>query len=138
MSDPSTPQEFTSLQSAGVLVFVFLCGIPALELNGFGFGIPFSLPAALACAIVGGALGGLMICPRPLLAGLIGGLLAGPIGLIAVYYYTQHRESIWTAELVIVQGIGCLPGVGIGWLLKKLLSAPPLEEEHEPDPEGTN
>jgi hypothetical protein len=68
------------LQKAGVAVFVFLCGIPALEMNGFGFGIPFSPLSAFACATVGGALGGVMICPRPMSAGLIGGLLVGTLG----------------------------------------------------------
>jgi len=103
-------------------VFVFFCGIPALELNGFGFGISLTLRTALGCATVGGLVGGLLICPRPMAAGLIGGLIAGPLGLLAVYYYSQFRTSIWNLELVIVQGIACLPGIGIGLLLKKLLS----------------
>ena len=30
------PPRFNRLQSAGILVFVFLCGWPALEMNGFG------------------------------------------------------------------------------------------------------
>jgi hypothetical protein len=125
MSKPSGPQAFTRLQNAGVLVFVVLCGIPALEMNGFGFGISFTLGTALACATVGGAVGGMLICPRPLLAGLVGGLLAGPLGLIAVYYYTQGRQSVWNVELVIVQAIACLPGVGVGVLLKKVLAGMP-------------
>ena len=122
MSNQSAPDQHAGLHTAGILVFVVLCGFPALEMNGFGFGIPFSLRTALACAAIGGAVGGLLICPRPFPAGLIGGLLAGPVGLIAVYYYTQHRAEVWTLELVIVQGIACLPGVGVGMLLKRTLS----------------
>src|SRR5262245_32291042 len=114
MPNPSAPQQFTRLQSLGIVVFVFLCGFPALEMTGFGFGLPISPSIALASATLGGALGGLMICRRPLLAGLIGGLMAGPIGLLAVYYYTQHRQHVWNWELVAVQGIGSLPGLFVG------------------------
>jgi hypothetical protein len=124
MSKATAAQEFTGLQKGGIAVFVLLCGIPALEMNGFGIGIPFTPLLAFACATVGGALGGLMICSRPWPAGLIGGLLAGTIGFAAVYYYTQEREKVSTVELVFVQGIGSLPGVGIGLLLKRVLSPP--------------
>jgi hypothetical protein len=119
---PSAPRDPTGLQNAGIVVFVVFCAIPALEMNGFGFDVPFSLPTALACATIGGAIGGLLICPRPILAGLTGGLLAGPVGLLAVYYYTEHRQRLWSIELLIVQGIACLPGLSIGLLLKKALS----------------
>jgi hypothetical protein len=124
MPSPSRPQPHTPLQTTGFFLFVFLCGVPALELNGFGMGIPFTLPMALACATLGGAVGGMLICSRPLVAGLTGGLLAGPLGLIAVYYYTRHRVEVSHLELVIVQGIACLPGVGIGLLVKRILSPP--------------
>ena len=103
------------------MVFVFLCGIPALEVNGFGFGMNLSLTTAVICACVGGIIGGAMMCSRPVIAGIVGGLIAGPVGLLAVYFYTQHRASVWDLELVIVQGIACLPGVGVGVLLKKML-----------------
>ncbi|MGE3805595.1 MAG: hypothetical protein AB7K24_13045 [Gemmataceae bacterium] len=105
----------------GILLFVGLCGIPALEMNGFGFGLPITLPVALGLATLGGALGGAFMCPRPLLAGLVGGLLAGPLGLLAVYFYTQGRHQVTNVELVLVQGVACLPGVGIGLALKYLL-----------------
>lgn len=114
-------QDFTVMQRLGIFVFVFLCGIPALEVNGFGFGMNLTLTTALLVASAGGIIGGAMICSRPVMAGIIGGLIAGPVGLLAVYFYTQHRESVWDMELVIVQGIACLPGVGVGWLLKKML-----------------
>src|SRR5437867_3419658 len=95
--------QYTKSQQIGFLVFAFLCGIPALELNGFGFGIPFSLATALICASIGGIVGGILVCPRPFFAGMIGGLLAGPLGLVAVYYYTQDRQNVWIIEIVVVQ-----------------------------------
>lgn len=125
MSNQSTSAGFNFLQQLGLMVFVFLCGFPALALNGFLSAIPMTLGVALLCATVGGAVGGMMLCPRPLLAGLVGGLLAGPLGLLAVYYYTQGRQEVHTLELVLVQGVACLPGVGVGWLLMQALSASP-------------
>jgi peptidoglycan/LPS O-acetylase OafA/YrhL len=106
---------------AGFAIFVLLCGFPALELNGFGFGIPLSLPTALACATIGGAVGGVLMCRRPWVAGLSGGLLAGPLGLLAVYYYTHHRQTVFNVEVVFVQCLACLPGVGVGWCVKTVL-----------------
>jgi hypothetical protein len=125
----SNAQEFSKLQTAGMFVFIILCGFPALEMNGFGFGLPITLPMALASSIVGGALGGAMICPRPVAAGFIGGLIAGPIGLLTLYFYTQHRNQVWNVEMVLVQGLGCLPGIGVGLLLKKILASGDAAEQ---------
>ena len=122
-------QKLTKTQKIGLCVFVLLCIIPALEMYGFGLGIPFTFPAALACASVGGAIGGLLFCPRPPLAGLIGGLLAGLGGLVAIYFYTQHRESVSHVELAVVQCMASLPGYLAGAWLKKALSR---------DPEGSH
>jgi ABC-type phosphate transport system permease subunit len=125
------------VQKAGIFVMVILCGIPALELNGFGNNIHFTLPTALACATVGGAAGGLLMCHRPLLAGLIGGLLAGPIGLLAVYFYTLYRTKVFNIELVIVQIIASVPGLVVGLWLKRILSDPSAENEEQFRTSGT-
>lgn len=121
MGNSSGQQEMSQWQMYGIYVFVFFCGVPALELNGFGFGIPLTLSTAITCATIGDAVGGLMMCPRPLAAGLVGGLVAGPVGLLAVYYYTQHRNNVWNVELVLVQGLACLPGFGLGVLIKRAI-----------------
>jgi len=122
MSNSQPPEDFTRLQQTGVLIFVIFCGLPAMELNGFGFSIPFTLGSAITCAAIGGVVGGALVCPRPLIAGVLGGLVAGPLGLVAVYYYTLSRESVWNLELVLIQGLGSLPGIGLGYSLKKILS----------------
>ena len=125
----SNGQEFSRLQTAGMFVFIILCGFPALEMNGFGFGLPITLPTAMICAFIGGAVGGAMICPRPIAAGFIGGLIAGPVGLLTLYFYTQQRNQVWNVELVLVQGLGCLPGIGVGLLLKKILGSGDAAEQ---------
>lgn len=107
----------------GALLFVGLCGMPALELTGFGFGLPITLNQALLCSLGGGAVGGMLLCRKPVLAGLIGGVIAGPMGLLAVYYYSGMREQIWNLELVIVQGVASLPGLGVAKLLMTMMPA---------------
>lgn len=136
MSNSSGQQEMSQWQMYGIYVFVFFCGVPALELNGFGFGIPLTLSTAIICATIGGAVGGLMMCPRPLVAGLVGGLVAGPVGLLAVYYYTQHRNNVWNVELVLVQGLACLPGFGLGVLIKRAILSFVPESTPELDAQG--
>jgi len=118
------PMRLTKAQYVGVFIGITLCALPAMELNGFGFnfGIHFTLDTALLAAIVGGAVGGILICPKPIIAGLVGGLLAGPAGLLAVYYYTRFRGEVYDLELVLVQGVASLPGVGIGYWLKKMFA----------------
>ena len=46
-------------------------------------------------------------------------MLAGLLGLLAVLFYTQHRQVVWTPELVMVQGVASLPGFFLGRWLKK-------------------
>lgn len=124
MAAQSPKRKFMEPWQGGMLVFVLFCGLPALEMNGFGFGIRMSLAVALVCSIIGGAIGGALICPRPLIAGVIGGLVAGPVGLLAVYYYSQHREQLHTIEIALVQCVASLPGVGVGIALKLARSRP--------------
>jgi len=128
----SSSDDMNWVQQAGLLVFVFLCGLPALEMNGFGIGFPISLQTGITCATLGGLVGGALICSRPLYAGIIGGLLAGPAGLLAVYFYTQNRVEVWNVELVLVQGVASLPGFLIGKYLKGL-AAPNHETQGKSD-----
>jgi hypothetical protein len=62
-----------------------------------------------------------LLCPRPLIAGIVGGLLAGPAGLLAVYWYTNGMNRVTNLELVLIQGGASLPGVAVGGLLKYFL-----------------
>ncbi|HEY2882508.1 MAG TPA: hypothetical protein VGJ15_08745 [Pirellulales bacterium] len=114
----------------GFLVFVIFCGLPAAAMNGFfgGWDIPFT--AALVSATLGGIVGGVLICPKPWSAGFVGGLLAGPVGLLAVYYYTKLRAEVFDIELVLVQMVASIPGVAVGFWIKRFLE----QSTSEPDP----
>lgn len=125
MNKSGSTDDMSGVQQAGLFVFIFLCGVPAMELNGFGFGLPITFQTGLFCATLGGLIGGVMVCHKPLFAGIIGGLLAGPAGLLAVYYYTQNRQQVWNVELALVQGLASVPGFLIGKFLTRF-GAPSL------------
>lgn len=114
----------------GFLIFAIFCGLPAAAINGFFGGWDISLTAALISATLGGIIGGVLICPKPWSAGFVGGLLAGPIGLLAVFYYTKLRTEVFDIELVLVQMVASLPGLAVGFWIKRFIE----QSTTEPDP----
>lgn len=114
--------EYLGKREVGVFLYTCLCVGPPLIINDFLFDIDFSWFAAFSCATIGGIIGGLLAYPKPVLPSLIGGLLASNIALTTIYYYTRYRTTIWHVEIAILLLLGCLPGLGMGWLLKNILS----------------
>jgi hypothetical protein len=129
----ASTSPLTGWQRAGIVVLVIFCGFPALAMNGFGLRMHITPSIAFLCATLGGAVGGAMICSRPILAGLLGGLVAGTLGLLAVYYYTLNRGHVWNAEVAIVQCLASVPGVGLGWFMKKQLGKPAESDQSVPN-----
>jgi hypothetical protein len=110
-------------QTIGILLFVFTSGIPGMHLAGFWSGTSLPLPVWLLVAFVGGFVGGLLLASEHRIAGAVGGMIAGPLGLLAIYFYAHGRQSIHTVELVLVQGVASLPGVGVYFVLRLLTDA---------------
>lgn len=112
----------TNGQVAGLLVLVFAVGCPALELAGFGFGIPLKLSIALSLVTLGGAVAGALLFRSHRIAGLVGGFVGGPSGFLLLYWYASGRQQLWNLEIFLVQSVGSLPGVGVAaliwWLTK--------------------
>ena len=108
-----------------------------LPLAGFHGGTALSLLGWSVLAFFGGAIGGLLLAPSNRFAGLVGGAIAGPMGLVAVYFYAKDRQTIHTAETFIVMLIASIPGFGIYWLLRLVGNAmfPPAEPRDDYDDE---
>ena len=123
MTDDNTDSPLFTL---GIFAFV-ACGFVALEMSGFGFGFQMTLQKALIISTILGGIGGALISEKRI-PGFIAGLVAGPLGMFAVYYYTQNRQNVFHLELVVVQGIASLPALGLYHLLCKVL---PEEDEFE-------
>ena len=92
--------RFSIGQYIGLLIFFTTCN--GLPLAGFHGGTALSLLGWSVLAFFGGAIGGLLLAPSNRFAGLVGGAIAGPMGLVAVYFYAKDRQTIHTAETFIV------------------------------------
>src|SRR4051794_8481355 len=132
-----TDDRMSPLQTVGMLIIVVTAGIPGLHLAGFWSGTSIPLGIWLLVAAVGGIVGGLLMAPDYRIAGAIGGLLAGPLGLLSVFLYCRGRESVHNVELVFIPGIGSLRGVGFYFLMRLLtdpLFPPPEADEEDERP----
>lgn len=112
-------------EGIALLVFGLTTTAPAFFRQGyFPFWMEIPFPAYLGVALLGGAIGGACLCPRPISAGLFGGALAGPLGLIALDWWVKDRETVFALEIVFVQLVGMLPGLALGGILYSF-GAPP-------------
>jgi hypothetical protein len=130
-------------QIIGTLLFVGTCGIPAMHLAGFYGGTTWPLIRFLSIAAIGGLVGGALLARGHRVAGAVGGLIAGPLGLLAIYFYARNRQSIYQLEVMFVQLVAALPGLAAYGVLRLLTDAlfpprrvdEPYEDEHdEPRP----
>jgi hypothetical protein len=119
-------REKTVSWKIGVALFFLAAGFTGMSQAGFFPPLALGLPILIAIATVGGGIGGALMAGRETwLLGTIGGLIAGPCGLIAVYYYAQwRRPSVYMIEIALVQGLAGLPGLFVFRLLRKLKGVP--------------
>jgi hypothetical protein len=125
----------TILQNIGAAVVVLTIGLPAMDHAGFGgfmgMELNWDLSVCLVVATIGGAIGGALLGSKHWVAGLIGGVLAGPGGFLALHFYLMGRESVWNYEMMLVQLIGSLPGIAVFHILKRFRSWEDSEQETE-------
>lgn len=121
-------------QWIGFFIFFVTCdGLPSAGFNG---GTGWSLVGWLALSLIGGPLGGLLIARKHRFAGMVGGFIAGPLGLLGVYFYARHRQTVYIAETFIVTLVCSIPGLLVFLVLRVLTDAifpPPKEEEARDD-----
>lgn len=118
-------------KKAGFVILTLACALPGLALNGFLWESSPGMPLAFAAAAIGGAVGGALFCRRPLAAGLVGGILAATLGLVAVYVYTLMRRRVWNWELALVLLVGCAPGALAGYSIKRRIEERRIDKEDE-------
>src|SRR5438128_6940588 len=92
-------------QILGLIVIMFAAGFPGAMLAGFFAPWPWGIESTLGLAAAGRLVGGLLMAPRLFWAGALGGLIAGPLGLTALYFYARWRDQLWSTELVVVQAV---------------------------------
>lgn len=111
--------DLSGVQRFGIVIFVVASGLTALNAGGF-MGRPIWFPLALFISTIGGIIGGALLARTHRWAGAIGGLIAGPLGLVVIALYVAGRQQVWNVELAIVQCIACLPGIAVYRVLKWL------------------
>lgn len=136
-------RHLSVLQIIGLLLFVFTAGIPGLHLAGFYQGTSWPLPIWLLIAAAGGFVGGALLASSHRIAGAVGGVLAGPMGLLAIYLYAHNRTTLHNIEAILVQGVASLPGLGVYFVLALIGNAlfparspnvDELDDDEEPRP----
>ena len=135
LDPPMKNDKGTPLQTIGIVILVLTVGAPAMNYAGFqglmGLKLNWDLATCLAVATVGGAIGGALLGDKHLIAGLIGGLLAGPGGFLALHFYLMDRESVRTSETLLIQLAGSLPGIAVFHILKRFHPPEVSEQETE-------
>ncbi len=120
MSD--TNPRFNALQTTGLIVFTFaliFCSMEVVpEWSRFRLDWPAGRYYALM-ALVGG-LAGMLVGWQYFVPGFFGGLLAGLGGLGAMAFFIERSTYTNNYIFVLVAGLGCLPGVGVGFGLRFL------------------
>ena len=113
-------KEYSGKREMSLGAFIFLSIFPALLVNGFEFDIEFTWTAAFACATIGGIIGSLSLQSKPKLQSLLAGSVAGNTMFGVIYYYTKHRETVWSYEIALLLVFGLLVALGFHWLFKKI------------------
>jgi Na+/proline symporter len=103
-------------QWLGFVLFFLTSALPGLLLSNSQATIR-SLLLGLVVSAFGGIVSGALIARRLRIAGAAGGLLAGPSGLVALYFYCQGQQQVHKLELVVVQLVASLPGLGVYFIL---------------------
>ena len=116
--------QYDTLEKAGLLCFVIGNMFAADELvPGWGFHLGLSHRALYLIAVASGAIGGAMIIHRRPLAGIVGGAIAGLGALATVSWYLAQVNVSHSAIMALLGMIGAIPGILVGFGVKKLQDA---------------
>lgn len=145
-NNPRPSRKMSLMQRIGLIVLVGTSVIPAMLITGSLIIDPSAIHVSfgiwLIIAIVGGALGGLLMVTNRKYwhIGLIAGLLLGPGILATSYYYTLLRQELRSFEIFVPIVIGSLPGFIFLYLVAdyfqkkdRLVTAAPVDQNIQAD-----
>ena len=116
-------RAFNLLQFVGGLILAATATVPGVYLSGHPQAPILAIACFLFVAAVGGFVAGLLIAPSHRIAGAIGGMIAGPLALLAEMFYLRGRVAAYRAEVVLIGLLACLPGLGVYFVLRLLTDA---------------
>jgi Na+/proline symporter len=120
--------DHTRLSWRGWIAMILFMGatvFPAQAMAGFG-GFTFGLGwmGLIVLSIIVGAISGLIFDRWHPVARVVAGMIGGPCVTLAIFAWCNGRQEIWNVEVMFVGIAAMLPGLGVGWVLTKLLDDP--------------
>jgi hypothetical protein len=114
--------ESSMLNKVASFALIFAVVIPAMIVAGF---FPawetLSMEGWIALATIGAAISGVgYVWGRaPWYVGALGGALAAPGALLAIYFYTRERGTVLKIEIALAFFVGAAPGIAAYYALFK-------------------
>jgi hypothetical protein len=122
-------RQFNFVQVLGGMILAATTMIPGQVLANSPNVPVWSYACFLFVAACGGMIAGLLISPSHRVAGMIGGMIAGPLSLLAVMFYLRGRVRVFRVEIVGISLLATVPGLAVYFLLRLITDAifPPKE-----------
>lgn len=119
------PHEPKPLQAVGIGIFTFGLIFCSMEMAPSWGVFRLDWPPSTYYALMAlfGGVAGCLIGRGYWLPGWVGGTVAGLGALAALAFFLEGTTRTHSAILILIAGIGSLPGVGIGFGLKALQDA---------------
>ena len=113
----------TNRQMIGMVLFTAV-GLLASARNGFMGNLPHPYELGILVSILVGAIAGLIMFPHYRIAALTSCPFAAFCGYAALNMYLPWRETVNTAELILIQAAASIPAIIIGNLIRILVYSP--------------
>jgi hypothetical protein len=109
--------DLTKRQEFGMLLITFCTGFPGLLIAGYMPEVENFLGLSpigwVAVSALGTAVGASLYVPKSRFwyVGFLSGLIGGPGALLATYYYSAWRTSMYSAEIILSSIVGGHAGI---------------------------
>jgi hypothetical protein len=104
--------ELNNRQQFGLVLISLCAGFPGILIAGYMPEVANALPLGslgwLAVSALGAAAGGALYVPKTQFwyVGFLSGLIGGPGALVATYFYSSWRTSMYSLEIVFAMFVG--------------------------------
>jgi hypothetical protein len=111
------PRELNSRQQFGMVLITLCTGLPGILIAGYipeiGNLLPIGPLGWVAVSALGTAVGASLYVPKTQYwyVGFLSGLIGGPGALLATYFYSSWRTSMYSIEIVFSSAVGGQAGI---------------------------
>jgi hypothetical protein len=111
------PRELNNRQRFGMVLITLCTGLPGILIAGYvpeiGNLLPLGPLGWVAVSAIGTAVGASLYVPKTQYwyVGFLSGLIGGPGALLATYFYSSWRASMYSIEIVLSSAVGGQAGI---------------------------